>query len=340
MRETGMSAADDAPGQEPIRFAVRSSTPEEASEVGGRVYYPHQLDIGRSEADFQMRLKAINIGGVTIGVLEYGTPVRITTGELENAYQVNFPLFGRLRFSQGNSVVLGGPGAAAIHGPVRGTGIQGWSEPAQMLGLKIPTNLMHQELDVLLGRSAGPQLAFEGSFDLTTQRGREWRSAVELLVASLRNPDSLLTAPLMAQAAVQYTIRGLLLSAPNNYSEELAGNVEAVGSAAVRRAVDFMESNAHLPITLESVAADAFVSPRALQLGFRKHLDTTPMEYLRSIRLRRVRGELLAAAPSTRISDVAARWGFPHAGRFAIHYAKTFGEAPSKTLKNSTEITA
>jgi hypothetical protein len=29
--------------------------------------------------------------------------------------QANFPLFGRLRFSQGTSVVLGGPGTAAIH---------------------------------------------------------------------------------------------------------------------------------------------------------------------------------------------------------------------------------
>jgi AraC-like DNA-binding protein len=340
MRDIAVPAAGNSVTDGPVRFAVRSSTPEEASEVGGRVYYPHQLDIGRAAADFQMRLKAINLGGVTIGLLEYGTSVRITTGELENAYQVNFPLFGRLRFSQGNSVVLGAPGIAAIHGPVQGTGIQGWSEPTQMLGLKIPATLMHQELDALLGRSAGPELAFEGSFDLTSQRGKEWRSAVELLVASLRNPESLLTTPLMAQAAVQYTVRGLLLSAPNNYSEELAGNVEAVGSAAVRRAVDFMESHAHLPITLETVAGDAFVSPRALQLGFRKHLDTTPMEHLRGIRLRRVRSELLAANASTRISDAAARWGFPHAGRFSIHYAKTFGEAPSQTLKRSTEFGA
>lgn len=284
-----------------------------------------------------MRLKAINLEGVTIGLLEYGTPVRITTGELENAYQVNFPLFGRVRLSQGSSLVLAGPGTAAIHGPVQGTRIQGWSEPTQMLGLKIPTSMMHQELEALLGRSAGPELAFEGAFDLTTQRGKEWRSAVELLIGSLRNPDSVLAAPLMARAGVQYTVRGLLLSAPNNYSDQLAGNVEAVGSAAVRRAIDFMESHAHLPITLETVAAGAFVSPRALQLGFRRHLDSTPMEHLRAIRLRRVRSELLSPSASTRISDVAARWGFPHAGRFAIHSAKTFGEAPSQTLRKSTE---
>lgn len=80
-----MSATDVVSDGEPIRFAVRSTAPAEASEVGGRVYYPHRLDVGRSDADFQMRLKAINLSGVTIGLLEHGTPVRITTGELENA---------------------------------------------------------------------------------------------------------------------------------------------------------------------------------------------------------------------------------------------------------------
>jgi AraC-like DNA-binding protein len=71
--------------------------------------------------------------------------------------------------------------------------------------------------------------------------------------------------------------------------------------------------------------------PSGSSAWLRKHLDTTPMDHWRSIRLRRVPSELLSASASTRISDVAARWGLPHAGRFAIHYAKTFGEAPSKS---------
>lgn len=332
MRNNVVSAPDGGPNAHG-RVAARSSIPDEAMEIGGRVWYPHHLAFGRSAAGFQWRLKAASLEGVTVGMLEYGMPVKITTGELENAYQVNFPIFGKVRLSQGKRVVAGNPTMAAIHGPVEATSIQGWSEPARMLGVKIPTSLMHQQLEALLGRSPRRPLAFEGSFDLSSHRGREWRSSVELLAASMSSPDSLLSMPLMARAAVEYSVRGLLLSAPNNFSEELAGTVEAVGSAAVRRAVDFMESNAHLPLTLESVAADACVSARALQQGFRKHLDSTPMEHLRSIRLRKVRNELLSGTASTRINEVAARWGFPHPGRFAIHYAKTFGEHPSQTLK-------
>jgi transcriptional regulator GlxA family with amidase domain len=48
-----------------------------------------------------------------------------------------------------------------------------------------------------------------------------------------------------------------------------------------------------------------------------------------------VREELLQAPHSARVGEIAARWGFAQAGRFAVQYAKTFGESPSDTLKKS-----
>ena len=48
-----------------------------------------------------------------------------------------------------------------------------------------------------------------------------------------------------------------------------------------------MEAEAHLPRTLATLATRSHVSTRALQQGFRRHLQTTPMAYLRDVRLRR-----------------------------------------------------
>jgi transcriptional regulator GlxA family with amidase domain len=125
--------------------------------------------------------------------------------------------------------------------------------------------------------------------------------------------------------------------APNNFTAELTGDSAAIDSAAVRHAMEFIEANAAQPISLEDIAASARVSPRSLQLGFRTHLRSTPMAVLREVRVRRTREDLLAAVPSDTVSDIAALWGFAHAGRFAIQYAKTFGEAPSETLKKSAK---
>jgi transcriptional regulator GlxA family with amidase domain len=76
---------------------------------------------------------------------------------------------------------------------------------------------------------------------------------------------------------------------------------------------------------------------RSLQDGFRRYLDTTPINYLREVRLRAVRAELAASDPTrTNVTDVALRWGFLHAGRFSVQYRQRFGESPSATLRGST----
>ncbi|MEU0560255.1 helix-turn-helix domain-containing protein [Dactylosporangium sp. NPDC006015] len=71
-----------------------------------------------------------------------------------------------------------------------------------------------------------------------------------------------------------------------------------------------------------------------LQLAFRRHLDTTPMAFLRGVRLSRARGDLLAATAGDgrTVTAIAARWGFT-VSRFSQHYHATYGELPSQTLR-------
>jgi AraC-like DNA-binding protein len=104
--------------------------------------------------------------------------------------------------------------------------------------------------------------------------------------------------------------------------------------ATVDRAVDFMESGADLQIGVADVARAADVTPRALQLAFRRHLGTSPMAYLRRLRLELARADLTDAVPGdgTTVTAVAARWGFSQPGRFAASYRQAFNESPRETL--------
>lgn len=102
----------------------------------------------------------------------------------------------------------------------------------------------------------------------------------------------------------------------------------------VRRAVAYIEANPDLEIGVADVARTAHVSVRALQLAFRRHLDTTPMAYLRRVRLDRVHADLAAADPSkTTVTAVTALWGFHAVGRFSADYRNTYGEYPRDTLR-------
>ena len=103
--------------------------------------------------------------------------------------------------------------------------------------------------------------------------------------------------------------------------------------AGVRRAMTFVDEHAREPITIADIADAARLSVRGLQSAMRRHLDTTPYEYLRMVRLNGVRGELRRPGPDTTVASAAGGWGFAHLGRFAGDYRELFGESPRETLQ-------
>ncbi|MFJ6054694.1 helix-turn-helix transcriptional regulator [Streptomyces sp. NPDC092307] len=105
-------------------------------------------------------------------------------------------------------------------------------------------------------------------------------------------------------------------------------------SDTLRRGVAFIEDNAHHDISLADIAASVPVTPRALQYAFSRHAGTTPLAYLRRVRLAHAHDDLRAADPTSgaTVSEIASRWGFMHPGRFAIDYKAAYGVSPRTTL--------
>jgi AraC-like DNA-binding protein len=102
---------------------------------------------------------------------------------------------------------------------------------------------------------------------------------------------------------------------------------------SLRRATAFIEANPDRDITVADVAAAAHVTIRAVQLAFRRHLDTTPMAYLRQVRLDHAHRQLQAANPGREsVTAVAYRWGFASPSRFTAYYRQAYGVLPSRTL--------
>ena len=101
---------------------------------------------------------------------------------------------------------------------------------------------------------------------------------------------------------------------------------------SVRRAIAYIEAHAHEAITIDDIAQASDISTRGLQYAFRRALDITPTEYLRRERLAGAHAELQrgSAAP---VSDIARRWGFASASRFAKHYRDAYGRSPRETLR-------
>ncbi|MET9260851.1 helix-turn-helix domain-containing protein [Amycolatopsis sp. NPDC004079] len=61
-------------------------------------------------------------------------------------------------------------------------------------------------------------------------------------------------------------------------------------------------------------------------------IETTPMAYLRRVRLDHARAESRAVPGQTTVTRVAARWGYTRPSAFTAHYRAAYEELPSQTL--------
>jgi transcriptional regulator GlxA family with amidase domain len=126
----------------------------------------------------------------------------------------------------------------------------------------------------------------------------------------------------------------LVQSVRNNYSDRLAGRAEPLLPVHVKRAVAFIAANALADIDLDQIVASAGVRPRTLYEGFSKYCGTSPIAYLRAVRLDIAREKLREPAEhGSSVTEVALACGFEHLGKFAQLYRARFGELPSETLK-------
>lgn len=113
-----------------------------------------------------------------------------------------------------------------------------------------------------------------------------------------------------------------------------AGGSEVGASRRLRDAVAYVHVHARDDVSLSDIAGAAGLSDRGVQQLFRRTLGTTPMSYLRDVRLDGVRHELVAARPgATGVGEIAGSWRLTHLGRFAAGYRARFGELPAETLR-------
>src|SRR6185503_10469176 len=91
------------------------------------------------------------------------------------------------------------------------------------------------------------------------------------------------------------------------------------------------------PLDIEALCQRLRTSRRSLQNGFRQIADTTPVEYLRGLRLNLVRARLMSTRQAQlSVSQAAADQGFGHLSHFTERYKALFGELPSQTSRAST----
>lgn len=307
---------------------VATTRLDEARGTIGQSFCPHQLALTRRDGRLDMVHNAATLGrDVTLNYLRYGDEVRIVPGRFHSFYLVQVPLAGRARVRVGDRIVASDTTRGSLGSPTETVDMV-WGDGCEQL-------LVYIRRDAVQALAGGgpdtPPVVFDPVVDLCSPGMRSWLRLVHLAVDDIEAGGALVGSELAATHLEQSLIAALLAAQPNTTSDDAP--VSAIGSRAVRLVVAAVQAQPEHPWRLTDLARVAGVSARSLQEAFARYLSITPLEYVRRTRLDRARRDLLDADPTaTSVTDIAARWGFFHLGRFSQVYRSAFHELPSQTL--------
>jgi AraC-like DNA-binding protein len=284
---------------------------------------------------FASKVRGGRVGPAAFQDVVVGADTSIDCGDECESYRVFVVRSGRAAGAHRGLFAGGVAGSAAVY-PPEGHAALHWDAGSEILLFKMDRSAVEDALIDALGRHSTAQPDFAPLMPIDTAPARSWLNMLVLFADQFFCPDSLLNQPLVGKPFVDSLVRGFLLAADHSLRNALAGQEHSATPRAIRTAVDVIEAEAHLPLTLSSIAARSQVSARSLQQGFKRHLGMSPMSYLREVRLRRAHQALLESDPSAvTVASVAYDWGFTNLGRFAAAHAARYREQPAKTLRRT-----
>jgi AraC-like DNA-binding protein len=289
----------------------------------------HLVSHGGEAVKFDM--SHISSKCMTVGRLHYGADVEVVVEPLSTWYQFDLTIADRVQIRQRSSQVLTDGGVVgAVLNPTHPFSVR-YSPDAVQYAIMVSRTSMDCHLAALLGRPVDGPIPFDLGIDLACAQGQSLLAAVRHLHVELTRLDGVAGANLIRAQLESHVLTQMLLATRHPFRESLLGVAKPAGRAYVNDAVEFIEQQARLPITVQDIAQHAHVCVRALQLGFRDELGVSPTTYLRKVRLHGAYEDIVNQHGELSITEVAYRWGFRHLGRFAQLYREQFGFAPSDT---------
>jgi AraC-like DNA-binding protein len=308
---------------------MRTRNLEEAIDAVSKVYCPHTVEVVGPVGDIDALLEVAHPTLQPLVSLSYSVPVKIDALNFSRLFLMMHCARGAAATTQGRHSAEWSQGQTIPFSAGFDTRL--WFDRAFLQrSLRLDIDKLEAQCARWLGHPLEEPLRF-ALRPFSDDLEEIWRRTLSYLWSS--EERGLPLGPAAKSAFDEYLLTLLLHHHPHNYSNEMAEDASAPVPGVVRRAEHFMADSADTPITVSDVAAHLGVSLRSLQAGFRQWRNATPNAYLRRVRLRLVRDELLRSDKDASVTTIAMRHGFMHLGRFSAQYRGEFGEGPSATLR-------
>jgi AraC-like DNA-binding protein len=310
---------------------LETTDPEEAVDLLSKVYCPHRMLLGRQAPAFRMRHEERGAHRISMMRLRYGRQdVSVEPVSFGNFILVMRPLSGQFAASRKGAedtrtrqypLAFDSQSSYRMH----------WQTECRVENVLMDRSEFERAVADLHGIPPPRSFLFSLAPPRPGPAAGRWTGVSALLWRELGReepPPPLVLGPLIRLAAAAMLENFATTFTPD--SERIHG---PGSQASVRRAVAFIESHAADDIGLAQIGRAASLSARGVQYAFQRHLGTTPLAYLRRVRLDHAHRELLASSPATAtVGRIAAQWGFSNPGRFAAAHRQEYGSDPRAVL--------
>ncbi|ACM28741.1 AraC family transcriptional regulator [Agrobacterium rhizogenes] len=253
--------------------------------------------------------------------------------ETQEWLSILLPLTGAIDVARGRNVIEGVPGQMLLVNNREAERFSVRGEPHRSQVLRLNWTAMAQKVADILEIPLSGALDLSPVVDLSTSSGQVIGGLGQVIILGIRDAGPLCHSPIAISNLTETLADMIVRSIPHRLSHHLDKKIHMIAPRHVHSAIEFMRANIDRPFTMQKVAEVAGVSIRSLEEGFRTFKGTTPAAFLRTMRLRAVREDLLDHSNRRSVQDICLKWGFFHFGRFSTVYRMTYGENPSDTRK-------
>ncbi|MDA9426402.1 MULTISPECIES: AraC family transcriptional regulator [Bradyrhizobium] len=207
----------------------------------------------------------------------------------------------------------------------------------EQLVLRIKTSALEKALAAFLGAAPRGAIVFDPAAPPKQPAAQLLRQLTMFLAEQLNSTASQLPRPTLIELE-QALIMTFLSAQKHNYIELLERSPTEAAPPVVRFAEEFIEANWSRAVLVEELAAQTNTSIRSLYAAFKRYRGYSPMQFAKSVRLRRAKQMLLEGNPRTSVSQIAFKCGFANLGHFANDFRKMFGELPSEVFARGRRL--
>ncbi|MGP8120350.1 MAG: helix-turn-helix domain-containing protein [Xanthobacteraceae bacterium] len=281
---------------------------------------------------FQARSNFASLGDVALCFCEYTAGVRL-----------KFPEAGFVR----QQICLSGSGRTTA-GPVRADiDAENWSSVIPS-GVPVDFDYSADFRQVIIWIDEGRlDRAFSALWGkprsgalLTWQTGTSapatlaMRRAIEFVIRELELAGRG-SSPLALAEMQDMIVTRFLYSQHVDLVEHAARDAVLPSRPQMRHLEDYLRDHWNEPLTIERLAAIANVGARSIFRYFKQAHGSTPLDFMKTLRLQEAQKGLQNPIGTTSVSSEALRCGFNNMGHFARDYRRKFGELPSETLQKA-----